>query len=118
VPPPTAFRKEVGLEVNTEKTKYMLLSCHQNGGQNDGIKTAKRSSENEAQLKYLGMRVTHQNLIQVEIKRRLNLGNACYHSLQNLSSSCLLSKNVKIRLYYIVTNFLKASLYDRQLGAF
>jgi hypothetical protein len=26
--------KEVGLEVNIEKTKYMLLSCHQNAGQN------------------------------------------------------------------------------------
>jgi hypothetical protein len=24
--------KEVGLEVNTEKSKYMLLSCHQNAG--------------------------------------------------------------------------------------
>jgi hypothetical protein len=32
-------------------------------------------------------------------KRRLNSGNACYHSVQNLSSSRLLSKNVKIRIY-------------------
>jgi hypothetical protein len=30
--------KEVGLEVNTEKTKYMLLSRQQNGGQNHDIK--------------------------------------------------------------------------------
>jgi hypothetical protein len=30
--------KEVGLEVNTEKTKYMLLSRHQNVGQNHDIK--------------------------------------------------------------------------------
>jgi hypothetical protein len=34
---------------------------------------------------------TNQNLIQEEIKRRLNFGNACYHSVQNLLSFCLLS---------------------------
>jgi hypothetical protein len=37
-------------------------------------------------------------LIQEEIKRRLNSGNACYHSVQNLLSSRLLSKNVKVRI--------------------
>jgi hypothetical protein len=40
----------------------------------------------------------NQNLIQEEIKRRLNSGNACYHSVQNLLSSPLLSKNLKIRI--------------------
>jgi hypothetical protein len=38
--------KEVGLEINVEKTKYMLLSHHQDVGQNRGIKTANRSFEN------------------------------------------------------------------------
>jgi hypothetical protein len=38
-------------------------------------------------------------LIQEEIKRRLHSGNACYHSVQNLLSSRLLSKYVKVRLY-------------------
>jgi hypothetical protein len=38
-------------------------------------------------------------VIQEEIKRRLNSGNACYHSVQNLLSSRLLSKNVKVRIY-------------------
>jgi hypothetical protein len=52
-----------------------------------------------SQFKYLGTKVTNQNLILEEIKRRLNSGNACYHSVQNLLSSYLLSKNVKIRLY-------------------
>jgi hypothetical protein len=41
---------------------------------------------------------TNQNLIQ-EIKRRLNSGNACYHSVQNLLSSRLLPKNLTIRVY-------------------
>jgi hypothetical protein len=34
-----------------------------------------------------------------EIKRRLNSGNACNNSVQNVLSSCLLSKNVKIGIY-------------------
>jgi hypothetical protein len=45
------------------------------------------------------MTVTNQNLIQEEIKRRLSSGNACYHSVQSLLSSRLLSKNVKMRIY-------------------
>jgi hypothetical protein len=50
--------KEVGVEVNTEKTKYMLMSRHQNAGQNHYIKIANRYSENVAQFKYLGTNIT------------------------------------------------------------
>jgi hypothetical protein len=91
--------KEVGLEVNVEKTKYMLVSRDQNAGQNLEIKIGDRSFENVSLFKYLGTTVTNQNLIQEETKRRLNSGNACYHSVQNLLSSRLLSKNVKVRIY-------------------
>jgi hypothetical protein len=45
------------------------------------------------------MTVPNQNFIQEEIKIRLNSGNACYHSVLNLLSSCLLLKSVKIRIY-------------------
>jgi hypothetical protein len=38
-------------------------------------------------------------LLQGEIKRRLNSGNACYQSVQKPLSSRLLSINVKIRIY-------------------
>jgi hypothetical protein len=49
-------------------------------------------------FRYLGTTITNQNLIQEEIKRRLNSGNACYHSVQNFWSSRLLSKTIKIRI--------------------
>jgi hypothetical protein len=91
--------KVVGQEVNEEKTKYMLLSRHKNAGQNHDIKIANESFENLSQLKYLGMTVTNQNLIQEEIKRRLNSGNVYYYFVQDLWSSYLLSKNLKIRIY-------------------
>jgi hypothetical protein len=73
----------------------MLISRHQNVGQNRDIKIANGSFENVSRFKYLGAIVTNQNLIQVEIKRRLNSGNACYNSVQNLLSSRLLSKKSK-----------------------
>jgi hypothetical protein len=63
------------------------------------IKIANRCFENVTQFRYLGTTVTNQNLIQEEIKRRLNSGNACYHSVQNLFSSHLLSKSIKIKIY-------------------
>jgi predicted ABC-class ATPase len=88
--------KEVGQEINVEKTKYVLLSHQQNVGQNREMKITNRSFESVSQFKYLGTTVTNQNLIQEEIKRRLNSGNACYHLVQNLLSSQLLPKNLKI----------------------
>jgi hypothetical protein len=48
---------------------------------------------------FLYLNFTIQNLIQEEINRRLNSGNACCHSVRNLLSSRLLSKNIKIRIY-------------------
>jgi hypothetical protein len=60
--------KEVGPEINVEKSKYMLLSRHQNIEQNQDIKIAHNSFENVSQSKCLGTTITNQNLIQEEIK--------------------------------------------------
>jgi hypothetical protein len=54
---------------------------------------------NVSQFKYLETTVTNQILIQEEIKRRFNSGNACYNSVQNILSSRLLSKNIKIGMH-------------------
>jgi hypothetical protein len=82
--------KEVSLEINVDKTKYTLLYRHQNTSENRDIKIGKKSFQNASQFKYLGTTVTNHKLIQEEIKMRLNSGNACYHSVQNLMFSRLL----------------------------
>jgi hypothetical protein len=53
--------KEVGLEINIDKTKCVLLSRHQNVGQNRDIKIANRSFENVSQFKYLERTVKNKN---------------------------------------------------------
>jgi hypothetical protein len=53
--------------------------------------------------------LTKQNSIQAEIESRLKIGNACYYSDQNILSSRLLSKNVKIKIYRII--ILPVGLY-------
>jgi hypothetical protein len=79
----------IGLEINAEKTKYMIMSHHPNSGQNQNISTANESFENVAKFKYVGATLTNQNDIHDEIKSTLNSGNACYYSVQNLLSSHL-----------------------------
>jgi hypothetical protein len=68
-------------------------------GQKHSIKIAKSSFEDMAKFKYLGTTLTDQNCMHEEIKRRLNLGNICYHSVQSLLSSRLLSRNLKVKTY-------------------
>jgi hypothetical protein len=92
-------RKEIGLEVNAEKTKYMVVSRNQNARQNHNIKIDDKSFERVEEFKYLGATLMNRNSIREEIKSKLKSGNACYHSVLNLLSSRLLSKNTKIRVY-------------------
>jgi hypothetical protein len=94
-----AAAKEIGLEVNAYKTKYMVMSRYQNAGRNFSMKIDNSSFERVEEFKYLGTTLTNQNSIQEEVKSRLKLGNAFYHSVQNLLSSSLLSKNLKIKIY-------------------
>jgi hypothetical protein len=47
--------RDVGLEINVEETRDMIISHHQNSGQNQNIRTGNESFGNMAKLKYLGM---------------------------------------------------------------
>jgi len=77
----------------------MAMYRDQNAGQSHSIKINISSFERVEEFKYLGTILTDQNSIQGEIKSRLKSGNACYHSVQNLLSSSLLSKNLKSKIH-------------------
>ncbi|KAJ4446933.1 hypothetical protein ANN_13635 [Periplaneta americana] len=94
--------KAIGLEVNPEKTKYMIMSRDQNIVRNGNIKIGDLTFEEVEKFKYLGATVTNINDTREEIKRRINMGNACYYSVEELLSSSLLSKNLKVRIYKTV----------------
>ena len=108
-----AASKEIGLQVNDDTIKYMVMSRDQNTRPSHNIKTDDSSYERVEQFKYLGTTLTNQNFIQKEIKSRLKSGNACYHSVKNLFSSTLLSKHH--RLKHARTIILPVALYGCEI---
>jgi hypothetical protein len=75
------------------------MSRDQNAGRTHRMKIVNSSFERMEELKYLGTTLTNQNSIQEEIKSRLKSGNAYHHSVKNLLTSSLLSKNLKTKIY-------------------
>ena len=75
----------------------MITSRHQNVIQNQNIVIGNLSFENVEKFRYLGLTVTNTNGMREEIKRRINMGNACYYSLEKMLSSGLLSKKLKVK---------------------
>ena len=104
--------KDIGLDVNSEKTKYMITSRHQNVTQNQNIVIGNLSFENVEKFRYLGVTVTNTNDIREEIKCRIIMGNACYYSLEKILSSHLLSKKLKVKTYKTI--ILPVLLYGCQ----
>jgi len=93
-----AATREIGLEVSADKTKYMVMSRDQNAGRIQSVRFDNSTFERVEGFKYLVTTLTNKNCIAGEIKSILRSGNACYHSVQNLLSSRLLSKNVKMKI--------------------
>ncbi|KAJ4433494.1 hypothetical protein ANN_15798 [Periplaneta americana] len=94
--------KEIGLEVNPERTKYMIMSRDENIVRNGNIKIGNLYFEEVEKFKYLGATVTNISDTREEIKHRINMGNACYYSVEKLLSPNLLSKNLKVIIYKTV----------------
>jgi len=99
------LRREIGLEVSADKTKFMVMSRDQNAGRIQSVRMDNSTFERVEEFKYLGTTLTNQISIPEEIKSRLRSGNACYHSVQNLLSSRLLCKNLKIKIHRTI-NFV------------
>ena len=89
--------KDIGVEVNSEKTKCIITSYHQNVIQSQNIVIGILSFENVEKCRYLGVTVTNTNDIREEIKCRINMGNACYYSFEKILLSRLISKKLKVK---------------------
>ena len=74
----------------------MVMCLDQYVGQNHNMYIGHKSFERVEHFKYLGTYLMNQNSIHEEFKCRLQSGNVCYYSVQNLLSYSLLSKNIKI----------------------
>jgi len=77
----------------------MVMSRDQTAGRIHSVRIDNSTFYRVEEFKYLGTTLENQNSIAEEIKSRLRLGDACYNSVQNLLSSRLLSKNLKIQIY-------------------
>ena len=75
----------------------MVMSRDQNARQNQNTQINKKSFARVQQFKYLETTLTNRNSIHEEINSRLKSRNASYHSVQNILSNTLLSKNIKIK---------------------
>ena len=79
--------REIGLEVNAYKSKYMFMSRVQNAGRCQSVNFDNSSFERVEDFKYLEIILKYKKCIQEEIKSRMKPGNACYHLVRNF---CLL----------------------------
>jgi len=78
------------------------MSRDQNAGQNLNMKSDNSSFERAEQFKCLSTALTAHSSVQEEIKSNLKSGNSCYHSVQNVLSSSLLPKIMKMKIYSTV----------------
>jgi len=80
----------------------MVMSQDQNAGRSQSVWFDNSTFDRVEEFKYLGTTLTDQNSVAEEIKSRLKSGNACYHSVQNLLFSRVVSNNLKIKIYRTV----------------
>ena len=108
-----AATREIGLEVNADKTKYMVMSRDQNAGRIHSVRIDNITFDRVEDFKYLGTTLIKQNSISEEIKSRLKSGNACCHSVHNLLSCRFLSESLKIKIFKFCLLFCMGVKLDR-----
>lgn len=101
--PFTALRMEaanLGLEVNVDKTKYMVATASTPlSTAPQTIQLGETSFNMIDNFVYLGSLVNSMNIIGEEVRRRVTIGNRCYFSLKKLFLSTTLSRKLKCTLY-------------------
>lgn len=94
--------QELGLEVNTNKTKYMEMGDDGRIRRDKYVKINGKEYERVEAFKYLGSTITEDNKTSVEIQERIASGNRCYFSLQNMFKSKNVSRKTKVQIYVTI----------------
>lgn len=89
----------LGLEVNQEKTKYMVTSNAMRAERAGMVELGNKRYEQVSRFTYLGSLVTENNVMAEEIKERIACGNRCYFSLQGVFKSKNISRTTKTKIY-------------------
>jgi len=76
-----AATREIGREINADKTKSMVMSREQNAGRMHSVRIDNSTFDSVEEFKYLGTTLANQNSIAEEIRSRLKSVNACYLSV-------------------------------------
>ena len=91
--------KEIVLEVNADKTKYVVILRNGNARIHRSKKCDNNDFEKLVAFKHLRKTPMNQNFIHHEFKNSLISRNVCYHSVQNFLFSSLISESKKIKIY-------------------
>jgi len=92
--------ENVGLQINDNKTEYMILNRREVKHRQDEImKVENHNFKGVSHFNYLGLILTNDNDIKVEIDTRLKKGNNCYYGLGKLLSSKAISNTLKVQIY-------------------
>jgi hypothetical protein len=87
----------MGLAVNAEKTKYMVVTRGPENSSNLKVRNNEFKQVNE--FKYLGVTLNNKNIMHEKVNVRMNKANRCYFAMETLFKSKTLSKKVKEKLY-------------------
>ena len=89
-----------GLEVNSQKTKYMTMSREERGKESSkNLEIRNYIFEKVNQFKYLGSVIHENNDLLIEIKERIAAGNKAYFSCNNMLKSKNINRNTKKIIY-------------------
>ena len=86
-----------GLQINEEKTKYMVMSRNQHP--QNKIKIENYSFEIQNKFIYLGTSLTSNNDISADIETRIASANRAYFALRPILKSQIVHRNTKLRIY-------------------
>jgi len=93
---------KIGLQVNIDNTKYMIINQDTGNEGDKNIRISYEVIEKGNKFTYLGTYVTSKTEVAEKIKSRLVSGNACFYSVQKFLTSQLISRKLKMKIYRTV----------------